>query len=198
MPTFKFIISEAAKSWQIEKDQKDAPIFGKKIGEIISGDFLGLTGYELLITGGSDADGFPMRRDIEGVMRKRFIIRKGIGFSGKKKDRKGRYVVEGMRRKKMLRGNAIGQDIAQINCKVVKAGSAPIAKLLGKEEQTEALQPAGPQAKVAEHKAEAKPEKNAETGADAKQDAAEEKSADADTVSGAALNVPGKTGGGQQ
>ncbi|MEK6887613.1 MAG: 30S ribosomal protein S6e [Candidatus Aenigmatarchaeota archaeon] len=137
MATFKFVISDGKRSWQIEKDQKDAPILGKKLGENLDGSFLGLDGYELQITGGSDKDGFPMRKDIEGQMRKRFLITKGIGFHTD---------VEGLRRRKMLRGNLVGDDIAQINCKVVKQGSKPLEEILGTKE---------PKAKAAKEEAKA-------------------------------------------
>lgn len=129
--SFKFVISDGKKSWQIEKDQRDAPILGKKIGETLDGGFLGLEGYELLVTGGSDKDGFPMRQDIEGQLRKRFLITKGIGYSGKKKEKKRKYKLEGVRRRKMLRGNTIADDIAQINCKVAKQGSRPLDEIFG-------------------------------------------------------------------
>ena len=128
MATFKFVISDGKRSWQIEKDQKDAPILGKKLGENLDGSFLGLDGYELQITGGSDKDGFPMRNDIEGQMRKRFLITKGVGFHTD---------VEGLRKRKMLRGNLVGDDIAQINCKVVKQGEKPLEEILGKKEAKE-------------------------------------------------------------
>ncbi len=131
MASFKFVISEDKKSWQIEKDQRDAPVLGKQIGETLDGGFLGMDGYELQITGGSDKDGFPMRKDIEGQLRKRFLITKGVGFHTK---------VGGLRRRKMLRGNAIADDIAQINCKVTKHGSKPLEELFPsakKEAKTE-------------------------------------------------------------
>ena len=128
MATFKFVISDGKRSWQIEKDQKDAPVLGKKLGEVLDGAFLGLDGYELQITGGSDKDGFPMRNDIEGQMRKRFLITKGVGFHTD---------VEGLRKRKMLRGNLVGDDIAQIKCKVVKQGEKPLEEILGKKEAKE-------------------------------------------------------------
>jgi len=135
---FKFVVSNGKNSWQVEKDEKDAPILGKKIGDTISGDIIGLSGYELQITGGSDKDGFPMRSDIEGIVRKQFLIKKGIGFSGikrrpgKKVGKKKSYVkIEGLKKKKMLRGNTIGTDIAQINCKVSKAGPSSLETILG-------------------------------------------------------------------
>ena len=126
--SFKFVISDGKKSYQIEKDQKDAPVLGKSIGEVIDASFLGMDGYELQITGGSDKDGFPMRKDIEGQLRKRFLITKGIGFHTK---------VGGLRKRKMLRGNTIGDDIAQINCKVAKAGSKSLEEMFGKPKTEE-------------------------------------------------------------
>jgi len=122
MPVFKFVISDKNKSVQVEKDQKDAPIFGKKIGDVISGEFLGLSGYDLAITGGSDKDGFPMRKDIDGQARKKLIMTKGIGFNTK---------VDGKRKRRIARGNTVTQDIAQVNCKVVKAGEKSVFELLG-------------------------------------------------------------------
>lgn len=125
MPNFKFVISDGKKSYQVEKDHRDSPVLSKKIGDEMSGDFLGMDGYTLKITGGSDKDGFPMRSDVEGVMRRRIIITKGIGL---KTD------VEGLRRRRMLRGNTISTDTAQINCKVSKKGEKPIEEILGKKE----------------------------------------------------------------
>lgn len=126
MAVFKFVISEKGKSYQVEKDQKSCPIMGKKIADKIEGSFLGLDGYEMEITGGSDKDGFPMRKDIEGISRKRIIMTKGIGFNAEKK---------GLRRRKMACGNAINADIMQINCKVTKAGSKPLEEIFPKKEE---------------------------------------------------------------
>lgn len=128
MPAFKFVVSHKGKSYQIEKDQKDAPILGKKIGDKLAGDFLGLQGYELEITGGSDKDGFPMRSDVEGVMRRRILIGKGIGLKTR---------VKGLRRRRMLRGNTIAPDVVQVNCKIVKPSATPLEEILGKKEAKE-------------------------------------------------------------
>jgi small subunit ribosomal protein S6e len=125
MMNFKFVISSANRSYQVEKDQKECPVLGKKIGESFSGDFLGLEGYELIITGGSDRDGFPMRKDMDGVVKKRLILTDGIGFQAEK----------GLRKRKMVRGNTIGLDTVQINCNVTKQGQKPLAELLGKKEE---------------------------------------------------------------
>ncbi len=127
MANFKFVISEKNSSWQIEKPQEECPILNKKVGDTFSADFLGLEGYELQITGGSDKDGFPMRRDVEGTSRKGVVVTRGVGFRGRK----------GERVRKNLRGNTIAKDIAQINCKVTKAGTKPLADLLPKKEKKE-------------------------------------------------------------
>lgn len=126
MAVFKFVIGDGNKSFQVEKDQKDCPVLGKKIGNVLSGDFLGLSGYGLKITGGSDKDGFPMRKDIDGSIRKKFILTKGTGFNTK---------ISGLRVRGMLRGNTIAPDIIQINCKVVRKGPTPLEDVLGKKEE---------------------------------------------------------------
>lgn len=130
MANFKFVISSGNRSWQVEKDQKECPVSGKKIGETISADFLGLDGYELQIMGGSDKDGFPMRKDVESFARKKIVVTESIGFHSD---------VNGMRKRKIIRGNSISEEITQINCKVVKSGQKPLEEILGKKEKKEEI-----------------------------------------------------------
>ena len=52
---------------------------GKKIGDMIDGIFVGegesiLSGYKLMITGGSDKTGTPMRNDLDGGARNPFLL----------------------------------------------------------------------------------------------------------------------------
>ncbi len=124
MAVFKFVIGYKGKSYQIEKDQKDSPVIGRKIGDKMDGSFLGLEGYELEITGGSDKDGFPMRKDIEGMGRKRIVVVPGIGY-------KAEY---GIRRRRSIRGNSVSIEVTQINCKVLKEGLKPLEELMPKKE----------------------------------------------------------------
>lgn len=126
MAVFKFVISDKDKTYQVEKDQKDCPILNKKIGDTFSADFLGLDDYELQIKGGSDKDGFPMRKDLEGIVRKSYVMTNGIGFHTDK---------EGMRKRKMMRGNTISTDVVQVNCKVIKNGPKNLSDVLGKKEE---------------------------------------------------------------
>jgi len=126
----KIVISEpkSKKAWQIEKDASS--LIGKKIGEKVDGSLIGLSGFTLQITGGSDKDGFPMRPDLDGVSRKKILIVKSIGFRGIKTIRKKKYKVKGMKKRKYVRGNTISDAIVQINCKVLE-GEGDIPMILG-------------------------------------------------------------------
>ncbi len=141
---FKIVISDpkSRKAWQIEKDVPS--LFGKKIGEKFDGSLIGLSRFTLQITGGSDKDGFPMRPDLEGSVRKKALLTRGIGFKGFKKIKKKRYKRKGMRKRKYIRGNTISENIVQVNCKVVE-GEGDIPTILGvkpkEEEKKEEAKP---------------------------------------------------------
>ena len=87
----------------------------------------GLDNYELEITGGSDDCGFPMKKDIDGILRKKILAFKGIGI--KTNDKKGRKI------RKTVMGNTISTKTVQINMKVIKQGAKPLEELLGKKEE---------------------------------------------------------------
>lgn len=140
MPVFKFVINDKAQSYQVEKDQTQSPVLGKKIGDTIDASFLGLDGYVLKITGGSDKDGFPMRPDVEGSIKKFMLLAKGVGFSGKLKGRKKKRKAttrKGVRKRKLVRGNSVSTDTSQINCVVQQYGPRPLAELLPKAPKAE-------------------------------------------------------------
>lgn len=124
MPNFKFVVSEpeTRKSYQLEVDQAKAiGIVGKKIKEEFSGDLIGLTGYTLQITGGTDKDGFPIHPSVKGPGRKKVLLSGVPGFHPR---------LKGQRKRKMVRGDTISQDIVQINVKVVKKGEKPLEELV--------------------------------------------------------------------
>ncbi|MHA1409403.1 MAG: 30S ribosomal protein S6e [Candidatus Odinarchaeia archaeon] len=127
MPEFKVVVSdtETGKTIQmVVKDPKARSLVGRKLQEVISGDLIGLPGYELKITGGSDRDGFPIRPDVHGSVRKSLLLKEGPGI--KTKD---------VRRRKYVRGNVITDDIVQINTIVVKKGKKSLSELVGLEEK---------------------------------------------------------------
>lgn len=148
---FKIVISEpkTKKAWQIEKD---VPLLnGKKIGDKFKGSLLGLNDFELEVTGGSDKDGVPMRPDMDGTIRRKALLTKGIGFRGIKIIRKKKYKRAGMKKRKLIRGNTISDDIMQINCKIV-SGEGDIPKLLGLAPKEEAPKEGSEQPKSEEKK----------------------------------------------
>jgi small subunit ribosomal protein S6e len=114
MAKFKIIISdpETGKSQFVEVEETQAVLLiGRKLGEVIDGTVVKMSGYKLLITGGSDKDGFPMRPNIHGGVRVGAILSEGVGFHPSKK---------GERKRKTLRGNVITEAIVQINMKIVE------------------------------------------------------------------------------
>lgn len=120
MVEFKLNIGDPKSKKTLKKDVKDAEaevFVGKKIGDSVKGDLFGLTGYELVITGGSDSAGFPMRTDVEGGSRRKVLIVKGIGL---------RKNVAGRKIRKTVAGNTVTRKTVQINLKVSKAGKTPL------------------------------------------------------------------------
>ena len=155
MPVFKLVISEPTtkKSFQLEVDQtKAAGLLGKNIGDEFNGDFIGLAGYSLKITGGTDKDGFPMHPSIKGPGRKRVILSAPPGFHPK---------LKGQRRRKSIRGNTISEDITQINVKVLKKGEKSLEELVPMKPK-EKKEEKKPEAKAEEKPKEKKPETKAE------------------------------------
>jgi small subunit ribosomal protein S6e len=126
---FKLVISEGEKSHQLEVDAAQSKkLNGLKIGEEIDASLVGLDGYKLKITGGSDKNGFPMKKDVDGPRRIRSLLSGGLGFEPKR---------DGQRRRKTIRGNTVSDDIVQINTVVTEKGSKSIDELLGAGEAEE-------------------------------------------------------------
>ncbi|UXD21738.1 30S ribosomal protein S6 [Ignicoccus pacificus DSM 13166] len=102
------------KAFQITVTGNDARVFlGKRIKDKVPAGVLGiktLKGKFLMITGGSDDSGFPMRPDIPGPVKKKALLSGPPGFHPREK---------GERRRKTVRGNTISEDIVQINTKLV-------------------------------------------------------------------------------
>jgi len=111
---FKIIISDpdSATSKTVELEEtRTVPLIGRRLGEALDGAIVGLSGHKVQITGGSDKDGFPMRPSVHGGVRRKVILGGGVGFNPKD---------EGQRRRKMVRGNVITDEIVQINMKMIE------------------------------------------------------------------------------
>jgi small subunit ribosomal protein S6e len=129
MPKFKIIISdtETGTSKAVELEEARAlPLIGKKIGEVVDGSIVDLPGHKMQIMGGSDKDGFPMRPNVHGGVRRKVILSGGVGFNPES---------EGARRRKTIRGNVITDEIVQINMKIIEKPKRAKEKRKAKEEK---------------------------------------------------------------
>jgi small subunit ribosomal protein S6e len=107
----------------IEIDEKRFRFENMKIGDTIKGGLIGFPNYEFQITGGSDASGFPMRKDVHGPVKKKILVSKrGIGYKPLRK---------GQKKRKTVRGNEITYDMSLINLKIIKYGEAGLFKSEG-------------------------------------------------------------------
>ena len=120
MVEFKVVISDPKTGLSVQKEVKEPAakaFLGLKIGDSIKGEAIDLQGYDFEITGGSDFCGFPMRKDVVGVGRKKILAYEGTGVRRQEK---------GMLQRKTVCGNTVHAKIAQINLKAAKVGSADI------------------------------------------------------------------------
>ena len=112
MPNYKLTVSDTktGKTTNYElKDQLAQPLVGLRIGGTFDATVIGIPG-KIRITGGSDKAGFPMRADVSGGVKKHVLLTKSTGLKS---------VSKGERRRKLVRGNTITDEIYQINAILV-------------------------------------------------------------------------------
>jgi small subunit ribosomal protein S6e len=78
-------------------------------------------GYVFKITGGNDAQGFPMKQGVLLSRRVRLLLTKGASCYRSRRT--------GERKRKSVRGCIVGPDLAVLNLSVVKVGTTPIPGL---------------------------------------------------------------------
>ena len=109
LANFKLTISDI-KGKSVSKELKDSdanPLLGLQLGNETDASVVGLTG-KLKLTGGSDKSGVPMRNDVHGAARKKVLLSRGVGLQD------AEY---GQRKRKLMRGNTVSEEIYQVNCK---------------------------------------------------------------------------------
>jgi small subunit ribosomal protein S6e len=129
MADFRVVVSDSKSTQAYQAVVTGAAVnklIGKNIGDTVSGDVVGLAGYTLKITGGTDKDGFAMRNDIAGPARRKILVTGGVGYIPK---------ADGVRRRKSMRGREISSDIAQINTVIVEYGQKPLSEIFPKKEE---------------------------------------------------------------
>lgn len=125
MVEIKLVIGDpkTKRTFKAEIKSPDADqLFGKKIGDTFRGELINLPGFEFVITGGSDKAGFPMNPNLIGQGRRRLMLSgKTQGYATPKK-------FAGRKERRLVRGDTIAADIAQINCKITKHGDIDLMK----------------------------------------------------------------------
>ncbi|MDR1405018.1 MAG: 30S ribosomal protein S6e [Candidatus Methanoplasma sp.] len=132
MVEFKAIVNDVktGRSYNVTVSGHHAnSLNGKNIGEIVDGIFVGLPGYKLKITGGSDGNGTPMRADLPGPKRKKLLLSEGLGFHEK---------YHGERKRVTVRGSAISGEIVQVNLAVTEYGPKSMEESFAPAEGTPA------------------------------------------------------------
>jgi small subunit ribosomal protein S6e len=110
MVQFKLVLSDPKTGKSEVQEVKDASaqqLVGRKLGEVVDGSSIGLAG-KLLLTGGSDKAGFPMRSDVLGGGKNYVLMTSGVGFNSK---------LKGSKERRLVRGNTITEEIYQLNAK---------------------------------------------------------------------------------
>ncbi|MFB6159992.1 MAG: 30S ribosomal protein S6e [Haloferacaceae archaeon] len=121
MADFQVVVSdpETGSTYQRDVDGQDANRFlGREIGEEVDGGAVGLDGFTLEITGGSDDTGRPMRGDVPGADLKEMLLDGGVGYDPRR---------DGERRRVTVRGREVSEATAQVNATVV-GGEGDVAE----------------------------------------------------------------------
>lgn len=125
MADFQVVVAdpETGTAHRRDIDGQDANRFiGKSIGDDVDGTAVGLDGYTLAVTGGSDVAGRPMREDIAGSDVKSVLVTGGTGYKPSR---------DGERKRLTLRGREISDETAQINVKITERGDQSVEELFG-------------------------------------------------------------------
>lgn len=126
MVEFKVVLSDQKTGRAYNVSVSGGPagaIIGKRIGDELDAGPFGLPGYRMEITGGSDRNGTPARRNLPVAGRKRLLLSGGVGF---------KPVREGQRRRKSIRGNEITADFVQVNARITAYGDKALEEYFAK------------------------------------------------------------------
>jgi small subunit ribosomal protein S6e len=125
MADFTVVVADPddGATYQLDATDQDANRFiGRELGEEVDGSAVGLDGYTLELTGGSDTAGRPMRGDVLGADLKEILTAGGTGYNPSR---------EGERKRVTVRGREVSDETRQINAKITERGSEAVEDLLG-------------------------------------------------------------------
>jgi small subunit ribosomal protein S6e len=126
MADFKVVVSdpETGDTFQRDVEGQDANRFlGRELGDEVDGGAVGLDGFTLELTGGSDKAGRPMRSDVPGADLKELLSKGGVGYQPSR---------DGERKRITVRGREVSEDTVQINAAVLEGGD--VAAALGEDD----------------------------------------------------------------
>ncbi|MEF8813763.1 MAG: 30S ribosomal protein S6e [Halovenus sp.] len=116
---------ETGTTYQVDVSEQDANRFiGRELGEEVDGSAVGLDGFTLELTGGSDNAGRPMRADVAGPNLKEVLLEGGTGYEPSR---------DGERKRVTVRGREVSVDTRQINVRIAQRGDGDVDELLGGE-----------------------------------------------------------------
>lgn len=127
MAELRVVVSdpESGTSYQIETDS--SAFNGRSLGDEVDGSVVGLDGYTLELTGGSDDTGRPLRGDVEGQGISEVLVSGGTGFNPSR---------EGERKRVSVRGQVVSDAVVQVNTKITEYGDQDVEELLIGEEES--------------------------------------------------------------
>lgn len=109
------------KSLEFPDQKQWAKLIDMKVGQEFDGAILGaeFAGYIFKITGGSDSDGFGMKRGVLTKSKLKLLLKEGSsGYFAKR---------EGTPKRKTVRGCIIGHEIASLSLVILQKGEQEIA-----------------------------------------------------------------------
>ncbi len=135
MAKFKLIVSDPDTGKcvvsELEGNRAQA-LIGRSLGESLDGSVLGVAG-SVVISGGCDKNGVPMRADVHGGAKKYIVLSSGPGFRSHK---------SGERKRKLIRGRTITDETYQINVTLKKGSETQVKpKVTGEKPAEEPLSP---------------------------------------------------------
>ena len=116
---------DTGDTYQVDVEGQDANRFiGREIGAEVDGEAVGLDGFTLELTGGSDDAGRPLRADVKGPDLQSILLDGGTGFNPER---------DGQRKRVTVRGREISDAVRQLNATIVEYGDGDVGELLGGE-----------------------------------------------------------------
>ena len=176
MATFNVVVSDPGSGYSEtrEVEGQDANRFiGREIGEEVDGSAVGLDGFTVEITGGSDAAGRPLRPDVLGPNLKEILLTGGTGYKPTR---------EGERKRVTVRGREVSDAVAQLNVKIVGGDGDPLVALGVKEPEEADAEAEAEEEADAEDEAEEAAEEAEDEEADEEEAGDEAESADEDAA----------------